>query len=80
MKEYIGKINENEIAKNVKLADRLHNLIEVHYGTEEFQKKYIKETEDWFINLAKDTIFENEINTILKQIKEKYIKINRANS
>lgn len=71
MKEYIERINENEIAKNVKLADRLHNLIEVHYGSKEFQEKYIKETEEWFINLAKHTIFENEINKTLQHIKEK---------
>lgn len=71
MKQYIEKINENEIAKNVKLADRLHNLTEMHYGSKEFQEKYIKETEEWFINLAKGTIFENEINEVLQQAKEK---------
>lgn len=70
MKEYIENISHNEIAKNVKLADRLHNLIEVHYGNEMFQRKYIKETEEWFINLAKDTVFENEINEILLKTKK----------
>lgn len=74
MEEYIGKINKNEIAKNVKLADRLHNLSEMHFATKEFQKKYIKETEKWFIILAKNTIFEKEINEILQQAKEKYTK------
>lgn len=71
MKEYMERINENELAKNVKLADRLHNLQEVHYGSKEFQEKYIKETEEWFLNLARNTIFEKEINEILQQVKEK---------
>ena len=33
MKEYIKRISENEIAKNVKLADRLHNLRDSLYIT-----------------------------------------------
>ncbi len=71
MKEYIERIKENELARNVKLADRLHNLREVHYGSEEFIEKYIKETEEWFINLAKNTIFEKEINNTLQNLKQK---------
>lgn len=71
MKEYIKRISENEIAKNVKLADRLHNLRDSLYNTKEFRKKYIKETEEWYTNLAKDTIFEKELKTIIDKIKEK---------
>lgn len=34
--------------------------------------EYIKETEEWFIDLAKDTIFENDLNNVLENLKMKY--------
>lgn len=78
MKDYIENIKMNDMAKMVKIADRIHNLSESSSGTFEFQEKYIKETKDWFIDLAKGTVFEEELNAELnnlilyheKQIKE----------
>lgn len=70
MSEYIQKIKENNSTKLIKLADRLHNLSETKLCSEEFQKKYIKETEDWYVDLAKDTIFEEDINKELNKLKQ----------
>lgn len=70
MSEYVEKISQNSIAKMVKLADRIHNLSEAKSASKEFQIKYIKETEEWYINLAKNTIFEEELNQKLYFIKE----------
>ena len=78
MKDYIENIKMNDMAKMVKIADRIHNLSESSSGSFEFQEKYIKETKDWFIDLAKGTVFEEELNAELnnlilyheKQIKE----------
>lgn len=56
----------------VKLADRIHNLSEANLDSIDFQAKYIRETEDWFIDLAKDTIFENDLNNVLENLKMKY--------
>lgn len=69
MKDYIERIKNNDIAKIVKLADRIHNLSETNLASTDFQLKYIKETEDWFIDLAKDTIFENDLNNVLDNLK-----------
>ena len=69
MSEYIGNIEKNDIAKMVKLADRIHNLSEAIFASKEFQKKYIKETEEWFINLAKNTVFENDLKYVLNKVK-----------
>lgn len=69
MSEYIGNIEKNDIAKMVKLADRIHNLSEAIFASKEFQKKYIKETEEWFINLAKNTVFENDLKEVLNKVK-----------
>lgn len=72
MKEYIERIKQNPIARMVKLADRWHNLLEATQASPKFQKKYIKETEDWYLDLAKDTIFEEDINNVLQTLKTHY--------
>lgn len=70
MSEYIGAIKQNQIAKMVKLADRIHNLSEAHLASKNFQKKYIQETEEWFLDLAKNTIFEQELIDVLNYLKQ----------
>lgn len=71
---YYGRIKENDMARMVKLADRVHNLSEAHFADKKFQKKYIKETEEWFLDLAKDTVFEEDIQAGLEALKETYRK------
>ena len=73
MSKYIERIKNNDIAKMVKLADRWHNLSESHKASSKFQEKYIKETEEWYIDLAKGTIFEEDITFALDKLKEFYV-------
>ncbi len=70
MSEYINRIMKNEMARMVKLADRLHNLSETHFASEKFKERYIKETEEWFIDLAAGTVFEEDIENILDNLKQ----------
>ena len=70
MDEYMARIKNNDVARMVKIADRVHNLSEAIYGSLAFKKKYVKETEAYFIDLAKDTVFETELNEVLEKIKE----------
>ena len=60
MNDYINRIKENEMAKAVKLADRIHNLRELHFANHDFIKRYIADTKNWYSQLAKYTIFEND--------------------
>ncbi len=69
MRDYINRIKHNEIARIVKIADRIHNLSETHLASKKFQERYIKETEEWFIDLAKDTVLEENLNKELTKIK-----------
>lgn len=69
MSEYIQRIMENDIARMVKLADRIHNLSETHLAPAKFQERYIKETEEWFMELAARTVFEEDIKKILDNLK-----------
>ena len=54
MSEYIGAIKQNPIAYAVKAADRLHNLQCAIVTNEEFKRKYILETVDWYMDFSAD--------------------------
>lgn len=64
MAEYIGAIKGNEIAFRVKAADRLHNLRCALVTDEEFKRKYILETIDWYLD------FSPEIKVAVKRLVE----------
>ena len=68
MAEYIENIKVNRMARMVKIADRIHNLSEASKASKEFQEKYIKETKEWFIDLAKGTVFEEDLNRELENL------------
>ena len=54
MKSYIGGIKANPIAFAVKSADRLHNLQCALVTSEEFKRKYILETVNWYLDFSKE--------------------------
>ena len=54
MSEYIDAIKHNKIAFTVKSADRLHNLKCAIVADEEFKRKYILETVDWYLDFSAD--------------------------
>ena len=64
MSEYIGAIKKNPIAFAVKEADRLHNLQCAIIAGEEFKRKYILETVDWYMD------FSPEIRNAVKRLAE----------
>lgn len=70
MEEYIYNIKENEISRNVKLADRLHNLSELQYTSKEFRDKYIAETKKYFIDLAENTVFKKDLEDMLLKLEK----------
>ena len=64
MSEYISAIKRNPIAYAVKAADRLHNLQCAIIADEEFKRKYILETVDWYMD------FSPEIRKAVKRLAE----------
>ena len=54
MADYIKNIKQNSIALSVKAADRLHNLQCAIVTDEEFKRKYILETVDWYMDFSLD--------------------------
>ena len=62
MDEYISKIKENPIAKEVKIADRLHNLSCAHLCNEKFKRRYILESIDYYMDLS------SEVGTAIKKL------------
>ena len=72
--DYFSRIKQNDMARMVKLADRIHNLLEAPFASNKFQEKYIKETEEWFLDLAKDTVFEEDLSNALNHLKDSFSK------
>ena len=64
MAEYVSSIKQNPIAFAVKAADRLHNLQCAIITDEEFKRKYILETVDWYLD------FSPEIRKTVKRLAE----------
>ena len=64
MADYIGAIKENQMALVVKTADRLHNLECAVLTSNEFKKKYILETVEWYLD------FSPEIKRAVKRLAE----------
>ncbi len=62
MAEYIDAIKKNDIAFQIKAADRLHNLRSAYVTSNEFKRKYILETVDWFLD------FSDDIKTAVKEL------------
>lgn len=69
MDEYIRRIAANPMARMVKLADRVHNLTEAKFASEKFQRKYVKETDAYFIDLAEGTVFEADLKKVLEEVR-----------
>lgn len=68
MQNYWNEIMKDEKARIVKLADRLHNLTEAVQTDKDFRRKYIKETEEWYLEMAKGTCFEKDVNKALQNL------------
>ncbi|MBR5230283.1 MAG: HD domain-containing protein, partial [Firmicutes bacterium] len=63
MRHYISRIKSNPIAFAVKGADRLNNLRCALAADEKFKRRYIKETEEWYMD------FSDEIPKALEVLK-----------
>jgi len=62
MADYIRRIKQNDIARAVKAADRLHNLKSAFTADENFKRKYILESIDWYMD------FDSEIPKAVKAL------------
>lgn len=52
MEEYVSAIRKNEMAFAVKGADRLHNLRCAFACDDDFKRRYILETVDWYLDFS----------------------------
>ena len=68
VEQYYDRIERNNIARMVKLADRIHNLSEILSTDRAFIDKYLAETKKYFYKLAKGTIFEGDLCDIIQYV------------
>lgn len=52
MADYVSGIKANPMARAVKAADRLHNLRCAVVASEDFKRRYIRESVDWYLDLS----------------------------
>lgn len=64
MADYVAAIKNDKIAFAVKGADRLHNLNSSFCASEDFRRRYILETVDWYLD------FDPEIPAAVKAVAE----------
>ena len=69
MDDYVSRIKNNNMALMVKLADRIDNLRDSVIVEEKFRIKYVEETEEWYLDVAKNTVFENDLKEAYELIK-----------
>lgn len=62
MADYVSAIRNNPMAKAVKAADRLHNLRCAVVADEDFKRRYILESIDWYLD------FDSEIPSAVKAL------------
>ena len=67
---YLEKIRTNEVAYIVKVADRIDNLRDAQNAGFHFQKKILKETEEFYLDFAADSPFFNELQIAYDSLKE----------
>ncbi len=64
MSEYVNAIRENPVSRAVKAADRLHNLRCAVVCSEDFKRRYILESIDWYLD------FDNRILDAVRALAE----------
>lgn len=69
MEQYAKTLDEMDLSKQVKLADRLHNLRSALVASQCFRLRYIEETEMYYVPMAKGTLFEADIQQALNDLK-----------
>jgi len=74
--QYIKAISKNELTRNVKLADRIENIRD-SAGLPN-KEEYIAETEKWFVGLAKGTVFEEDLEKALQELRDKVTEENKT--
>jgi (p)ppGpp synthase/HD superfamily hydrolase len=66
--KYYHEISKNDVAKMVKIADRLSNLSMFSKFIPDTKRKYFDETKKYFIDLARGTVYEKDMNDVIKNI------------
>ncbi|HZK01240.1 MAG TPA: HD domain-containing protein [Anaerovoracaceae bacterium] len=69
MNAYLAAIRKDDVAYQVKVADRTMNLWSLREVDLEFREKYLKETEKFYLDFAKDSILYGELKLAYETLK-----------
>ena len=71
--DYLAKIRENQVAFVVKVADRINNLRDAVLADLGFQEKYLKETEEFYLEFARESPFYEELFEAFLRLQEHHL-------
>ena len=69
---YLKRIEKNEVAYIVKVADRIDNLLDAKNASLPFQKKYLEETKTYYLEFAAGSPFYEDLLYAYEALKESY--------
>ena len=69
---YLKRIKKNEVAYIVKVADRIDNLLDAKNANLPFQKRYLEETKNYYLEFAADSPFYEDLLDAYEALKESY--------
>jgi GTP pyrophosphokinase len=69
---YLKRIEKNEVAYIVKVADRIDNLLDAKNANLPFQKRYLEETKNYYLEFAADSPFYEDLLDAYEALKESY--------
>ncbi len=72
METYIEGICANEMARVIKAADRLHNLQSAKLTDNEFKRKYVVETINWYLDFHED--ISKALDELIESMEESWKK------
>ncbi|MFA7660630.1 MAG: hypothetical protein WCX60_05480, partial [Anaerovoracaceae bacterium] len=73
MEDYLCAIRKDHIAYAVKVADRIHNLKEARMADIQFQRQYLEETEEYYLDFAKESPFFEDLWNKYNDLKRKVV-------
>ena len=67
---YVKTVMENDLTRNIKLADRIANLREAQYSNKTLRKRYLEDTNKYYVKYLEPNLYGDEIYKALEELRQ----------